>query len=199
MKAAVLHQFKDASRHRGGSPPRARQPMRSSFRSRLAGCATPTCTWPDGDWKQFAGIAKRPLILGHEVVGRVVEEREARPARAWDSGDRVGVPWLHWTCGSLRALPRGQREPLCQARAPAAVTVDGGFAEFLKDPGQPRGGRFPSCFPRLRLPPLLCPGLTAYRALKQSGILPGERLAVFGIGQLGHLAVQHDAAAWARR
>ena len=64
----------------------------------------------DGDWGQFASIVKKPLILGHEIAGRVIEKGEQ--ARAIQIGDRVGVPWVHWTCGECEFCREG-RQRLC--------------------------------------------------------------------------------------
>src|ERR1700737_3319779 len=64
----------------------------------------------DGDWTQFARIVKKPLILGHEIAGRVVEKDSA--AHEFQLGDRVGVPWLHWTCGDCEMCRQGN-ENLC--------------------------------------------------------------------------------------
>ena len=139
-----------------------------------------------GDWKQFAGIVKRPLILGHEVVGRVVEKGSA--AGECEIGDRVGVPWIHWTCGACEPCREGN-ENLCTKQKITGVTVDGGFAEFLKAPAS-HVVKIPPSISPVEAAPLLCAGVTAYRALQQAGILPGQRLAVFGIGGLGHVAVQ---------
>ncbi len=85
----------------------------------------------EGDWKQFAGITKKPLILGHEIAGRVVE---AGPAvRDLKVGDRVGVPWIYWTCGECDFCREGF-ENLCTRQKITGVTVDGGYAEFVKAP-----------------------------------------------------------------
>jgi len=129
---------------------------------------------------------KRPLILGHEVVGRVAGKGSA--AGEFEIGDRVGVPWVHWTCGACEPCREGN-ENLCTRQKITGVTVDGGFAEFLKAPAT-HVARIPQNISSTEAAPLLCAGVTAYRALKQSGILSGQRLAVFGIGGLGHLAVQ---------
>lgn len=139
-----------------------------------------------GDWKQFAGIVKRPLVLGHEVVGRVVEKGSA--ATELQIGDRVGVPWIHWTCGSCDPCREGN-ENLCTKQKITGVTVDGGFAELIKAPAS-HAVRIPPNVPSIEAAPVLCAGLTAYRALQHASILPGQRVAVFGVGGLGHLAVQ---------
>jgi propanol-preferring alcohol dehydrogenase len=140
----------------------------------------------DGDWPQLAAIVKKPLILGHEIAGRVV----GRGAAVCDLqvGDRAGVPWIHWTCGECAFCQEGY-ENLCLRQKITGVTVDGGFAEFLKAPAS-HALKVPEGLSSVEVAPLFCAGVTVHRALKQARISPGERLAVFGIGGLGHIAVQ---------
>src|SRR6202049_5045705 len=85
----------------------------------------------DGDWTQLAGIVKRPLILGHEIAGHVVEKGLA--VHDLQIGDRVGVPWIHWSCGEGGFCREGN-ENLCSRQKITGVTVDGGYAEFVKAP-----------------------------------------------------------------
>jgi len=85
----------------------------------------------DGDWIQLAGIVKKPVILGHEIAGTVVEKGAG--VRDLQVGDRVGVPWLHWSCGECEFCREGN-ENLCVKQKITGVTVDGGFAEFVKAP-----------------------------------------------------------------
>lgn len=140
----------------------------------------------DGDWTQLAGIVKKPLILGHEIAGRVVEKGSA--VRDLQIGDRVGVPWIHWTCGECEFCREGN-ENLCTKQKITGVTVDGGYAEFVKAPAS-HALKIPNGLSSVDAAPLFCAGVTVYRALKQAKVMPGQRLAVFGVGGLGHLAVQ---------
>jgi propanol-preferring alcohol dehydrogenase len=140
----------------------------------------------DGDWKQFAGIVKKPLILGHEIVGRVVEK--GATVHDLQLGDRVGVPWVHWTCGDCEFC-RGGNENLCVKQAITGVTVDGGYAEFVSAPAS-HAMKIPPNLLSNEVAPLFCAGVTVYRALKHAKIGAGQRLAVFGVGGLGHIAVQ---------
>ena len=140
----------------------------------------------DGDWTQFARIVKRPLILGHEIAGRIVESGNA--VRDLHPGDRVGVPWIYWSCGECEFCTAGN-ENLCPRQKITGVTVDGGYAEFVKAPAT-HALKIPDSLSSLEAAPLFCAGLTVYRALKQAGSLANCRLAVFGIGGLGHFAVQ---------
>jgi propanol-preferring alcohol dehydrogenase len=156
----------------------------------------------DGDWTQFAGIVKRPLILGHEIVGRVVERGAAvqNEVQSIDIGDRVGVPWVQWTCGQCEFCREGN-ENLCVRQRITGVMVDGGYAEYAKAPAS-HVVKIPDTLSSEQAAPLLCAGVTVHRALKQAKIQEGtiragQRLAVFGVGGLGHLAVQIGRAAGA--
>jgi propanol-preferring alcohol dehydrogenase len=140
----------------------------------------------DGDWPQLAAITKRPLILGHEIVGRVVEKGAA--VRDLQVGDRAGVPWIHWTCGQC-AFCREGHENLCVEQKITGVTVDGGFAELMKAPAS-HALKVPEGLSSMEVAPLFCAGVTVHRALQQARISSGQRLAIFGIGGLGHIAVQ---------
>jgi len=140
----------------------------------------------DGDWTQLAPIVKRPLILGHEIAGRVVEMGSR--VRDLQLGDLVGVPWIHWSCGQCEFCQAGS-ENLCPGQKITGVTVDGGYAEFVKAPAS-HVLKIPGNLSPVDAAPLFCAGLTVYRALRKAGPLAGRRLAVFGIGGLGHLAVQ---------
>lgn len=140
----------------------------------------------EGDWPQFSRITKRPLILGHEVAGRVVEVGSA--VRDVCIGDRVGVPWIFWTCGECEACREGN-ENLCSKQLITGVSVDGGYAEFMKARAT-HVQRIPSQLSSVEVAPLFCAGVTVYRALSQAHVKAGQRLAIFGVGGLGHLAVQ---------
>jgi alcohol dehydrogenase, propanol-preferring len=140
----------------------------------------------DGDWTQLTKIVKKPLILGHEVAGRVVAKGPA--VSNLQVGDRVGVPWLHWSCGDCEFCREGN-ENLCARQKITGVTVDGGFAEFVRAPAS-HATPIPSGLSAVQAAPLFCAGVTVYRALKSARLARGHRLAIFGIGGLGHIAVQ---------
>lgn len=139
-----------------------------------------------GDWDMLRAITKMPLIGGHEIAGVVSSLGEG--VTDLKVGDRVGVPWLHWTCGECEYCRAG-RETLCGKQQITGCTVDGGFAEYLTAPAA-HVAKLPASLTAVEAAPLLCAGLTVYKALKNSGIAKGERLAIFGVGGLGHLAVQ---------
>jgi len=140
----------------------------------------------DGDWKQFAGITKLPLIVGHEVAGRVVDS--GAEVSNLKVGDRVGVPWIYWTCGECEFCREGN-ENLCVKQKITGVTVDGGYAEFIKAPAS-HATKIPDAVSSVQAAPLFCAGVTVYRAIMQAKPQHGQRLAVFGVGVLGHLAIQ---------
>src|SRR5277367_341800 len=143
----------------------------------------------DGDWDMLRPITKVPLILGHEVIGTVVKLGAEVTTHA--IGDRVGVPWLHWSCGECEFCRDGN-ENLCVKQQITGVTVDGGFAEFVKAPAS-HALKIPDQLSSSDAAPLFCAGVTVYRALQHAKIQPGQRLAVFGVGGLGQLAVQIGA------
>jgi propanol-preferring alcohol dehydrogenase len=196
MKAAVLHEFKtplsleDVPR----PEPAADEVL---IEVEVCGVCHSDLHVADGDWNQFAGIVKKPLILGHEIVGRVVERGAAvqNEVRNIDIGDRVGVPWVQWTCGKCEFCQEGN-ENLCVRQRITGVMVDGGYAEYAKAPAS-HVVKIPDMLSSEQAAPLLCAGVTVHRALKQSKLRAGQGLAVFGVGGLGHIAVQIGRAAGA--
>jgi propanol-preferring alcohol dehydrogenase len=134
----------------------------------------------DGDLER----PKLPLVLGHEIVGEVVEAGSG--ATRFSPGDRVGVPWLGWTCGECGFCETG-RENLCDRARFTGYDIDGGFAEYAK-----ADERF--CFPipagieDRQAAPLLCAGLIGYRSLKLAG--EAKRLGLYGFGAAAHIVIQ---------
>ena len=189
MKAAVLSEFKKPLAIEDVGQP---QPGADEILIRIEACGVchSDVHVADGDWPQFAKIVKTPLILGHEIAGVVVEKGAA--VEDLKIGDRVGVPWIYWTCGECEFCREGN-ENLCRKQKITGVTIDGGYAEFVKALAS-HALRIPDNLSSAQAAPLFCAGVTVYRALKHSGILPGQRLAVFGIGGLGHLGVQFGQA-----
>src|SRR5208337_1590865 len=134
---------------------------------------------------------KLPLVPGHEVVG-VIAERGPGSER-FAIGQRVGVPWLAWTCGQCRYCKSG-RENLCEGAIFNGYTTDGGYAEYLT-----ADQRF--CFPIPEVysdagaAPLLCAGLIGYRCLRKAG--DAKRLGIYGFGAAAHIVAQ--VAIWEGR
>jgi propanol-preferring alcohol dehydrogenase len=147
-----------------------------------------------GDWDLLKSITKLPVILGHEIAGTVAALGTGVSGLA--PGDRVGVPWLYWTCGTCEYCASG-RENLCLNQQTTGCTVDGGFAEFITARAT-HAVKLPDAIPLDEAAPLMCAGLTVYRALKTAATSPGNLVAVFGVGGLGHLAVQYARALGAR-
>jgi alcohol dehydrogenase, propanol-preferring len=131
---------------------------------------------------------KLPLVLGHQIVGRVVGAGPG--ATRFSEGDRVGVPWLGWTDGTCRYCRSG-RENLCENARFTGYDLDGGYAERAV-----ADERFcfplPGEMPDEHLAPLLCAGLIGYRSLRLAG--EGERLGLYGFGSSAHLICQVAAA-----
>jgi propanol-preferring alcohol dehydrogenase len=185
MRAAVLHDFKQPLTFEDVERP---VPDTDEVLIRVEACGVchSDLHIADGDWPQFAKLVKRPLILGHEIAGKVIEK--GANVQNLEIGDRVGVPWIYWSCGECEFCKEGN-ENLCTKQKITGVTVDGGYAEYFKAPAS-HALKVPDGLSSVEAAPLFCAGVTVYRALKQSEISSGQRLAIFGLGGLGHLAVQ---------
>ena len=127
---------------------------------------------------------KLPLVLGHQIVGSVAEAGEG--AERFAPGQRVGVPWLGWTCGECRYCLSG-RENLCDRARFTGYDFDGGYAELAV-----ADERFcfplPAGYPDEQAAPLLCAGLIGYRALRLVG--DAERIGFYGFGAAAHILCQ---------
>jgi alcohol dehydrogenase, propanol-preferring len=127
---------------------------------------------------------KLPLVPGHQIVGRVVASGPG--AERFAAGDRVGVPWLGWTCGECRYCLSG-RENLCPRARFTGYQRDGGYADQAS-----ADERFcfpiPEGYPDLQAAPLLCAGLIGYRSLRMTG--DAERLGLYGFGAAAHIVCQ---------
>ena len=132
-----------------------------------------------------------PLVLGHEIVGRIESVGDA--VERFRPGDRVGVPWLASTCGACRYC-RAERENLCERPSFTGYQVDGGYAEYaLADERFALALR--GDYADAEAAPLLCAGLIGYRALRMAGA--AERLGLYGFGAAAHIVAQ--VAAWEGR
>lgn len=140
----------------------------------------------DGDQAGFKAITKPALIPGHEVVGRVVAKGAS--VENLSLGDRVGVAWMHASCGICEQCREGL-ENLCRKFVITGVMVDGGYAQFMRAKAS-HAVAVPAALEFIEAAPLFCAGVTVYRALRNAGVGSGQRVAVLGIGGLGHLAVQ---------
>jgi propanol-preferring alcohol dehydrogenase len=140
----------------------------------------------EGDWDLLRPITKVPLILGHEVAGTVAAVGAG--VAGVRVGDRVGSPWLHYSCGECEFCKEGKEE-LCLKQKVTGCMVDGGFAEYMLAPAT-HASPLPASLDMAEIAPQLCAGLTVYKAMKASGVAAGQRMAVFGAGGLGHIAIQ---------
>ncbi len=132
---------------------------------------------------------KLPLILGHEIVGTVV--RAGAGVTDFSAGDRVGVPWLGYTCGKCRYCVRDQ-ENLCEHALFTGYTRDGGYAEFTVA-DQRYSFRLPENYDDLHSAPLLCAGLIGYRSYRMAGTHV-KKLGIYGFGAAAHLIAQAAVA-----
>jgi alcohol dehydrogenase, propanol-preferring len=127
---------------------------------------------------------KLPLIPGHEIVGRI--ERLGQASQRFQVGDRIGIPWLGWTCGKCQYC-RSHRENLCEQARFTGYTLDGGYAEFTLAHAD-YCYRLPDAFDDVSAAPLLCAGLIGYRSLRKAG--DARRLGIYGFGAAAHIVSQ---------
>jgi alcohol dehydrogenase, propanol-preferring len=127
---------------------------------------------------------KLPLVPGHEIVGTVSAVGSA--VTRWRAGDRVGVPWLGWTCGAC-VYCRSGRENLCDSARFTGYQIDGGYAEYT-NADERYCFAAPSGWSDAEAAPLLCAGLIGHRALRAAG--DPARLGIYGFGAAAHLVTQ---------
>ena len=129
---------------------------------------------------------KADIIPGHQVVGKV--EKKGKEADKFPIGARVGIPWLHKTCGSCFYCKAGE-ENLCDNPEFTGYTRDGGFAEYTvaeQDFVYP----LPEGFGDLQAAPLLCAGIIGFRCLRVAQLKSGDNLGIYGFGAAGHVCIQ---------
>jgi propanol-preferring alcohol dehydrogenase len=141
----------------------------------------------NGDWPVKP---KLPLIPGHEGVG--VVEKVGEGVTSIKVGDRVGIPWLYSACGECEYCLTGW-ETLCKKQLNAGYSVDGGYAEYCKAPAA-YVAKIPDNMSFEEAAPIFCAGVTTYKALKVTDAKPGDWVAIYGIGGLGHVALQYAKA-----
>jgi propanol-preferring alcohol dehydrogenase len=127
---------------------------------------------------------KLPLVPGHEIVGRV--EAVGERVENFRIGERVGIPWLGWTCGECEYCI-SERENLCERARFTGYTIDGGYADFTVADAR-FAFRIPDSFNDVAAAPLLCAGLIGYRSLRKAG--DAKRLGIFGFGAAAHIVAQ---------
>ena len=141
----------------------------------------------NGHWP---GIAY-PRVPGHEVVGVVDAVGEDVPPR-WQAGQRVGVGWHAWHCGSCDTCRRADFFACQTGVQVTGISFDGGYADYMVAPATALA-LVPDGLAAADVAPLLCAGVTTFNALRNSGARPGDLVAVLGVGGLGHLGVQYAA------
>jgi propanol-preferring alcohol dehydrogenase len=145
----------------------------------------------NGDWPVKP---TPPFVPGHEGVGIV--QRVGRGVTRVAEGDRVAIPWLGWACGECEYCMTGW-ETLCERQQNSGYAVDGGWAEYALASGA-YVGKVPEGIGPFEAAPLTCAGVTTYKAVKVSGARSSQLVAIFGVGGLGHLAVQYALIAGAQ-
>ncbi len=165
---------------RDDRPPPRPGPRQVQIRVHACGVCRTDLHVVDGDLEH----PKLPLIPGHEIVGTVTGL--GAEVAGLQRGDRVGVPWLGWTCGACTWCRSG-RENLCPQARFTGYQIDGGYAEYTV-----ADARFcfpiPAGFGDVEAAPLLCAGLIGYRALRLAG--EAARLGLYGFGAAAHIAIQ---------
>src|SRR5256885_13063270 len=144
----------------------------------------------NGDWPVKP---KLPFIPGHEGVGIV--EMVGPGVIEVKEGDRVAIPWLGYACGSCEYCVSGW-ETLCEKQLNTGYFLDGAYAEYAKAFAR-YVGKVPANVKSLEAAPLTCAGVTTYKAVKVSGARSSDLVAIFGIGGLGHMALQYARIAGA--
>src|SRR5437764_6505185 len=179
MRAMVLHEPKRSLELRDVPKPK---PGKGQLLVRVSTCAV--CRTDlhvvDGELPD----SKLPLILGHQIVGRVEEISDENSNFA--IGDRVGIPWLGWTDGDC-AYCRSGRENLCDNARFTGYTIDGGYAEFTVVDAR-YCFHLPERYNDVEVAPLLCAGLIGYRSYRKTG--HARRLGIYGFGNAAHLIGQ---------
>lgn len=138
----------------------------------------------NGDWPVKPTA---PFVPGHEGVG-IVEKLGAN-VTSHKVGDRVAIAWLGRACGECRFCVDG-RETLCESQLNSGYSIDGAFAEYAVADAR-YAVSVPDGVEPFDAAPLTCAGVTSYKSVKVAHVRPGEKVVVFGVGGLGHLAVQY--------
>src|SRR5690349_2237492 len=143
---------------------------------------------------EFGALAKYPIVPGHEVAGVV---HKLGPGVTWPAvGDRVGMPWLFDSCGHCNYCVQGN-EILCLQMTITGVNRDGGYQQYMLAKAA-YVAPIPEGLEDAEAGPLMCAGLTVFNGIRQAGYKPGQKIAVIGLGGLGHLGVLYAKAMGAR-
>ena len=183
MRAAVVHDFREPLRIEERPKPEP-APGQVLVKIETSGLCHTDIHAAHGDWPVKPSL---PFVPGHEGVGII--EAVGSGVNVVHEGERVAVPWLGWACGACEHCASGW-ETLCLQQKNTGYSIDGGYAEYVvAESGFV--GRVPDRIDPLDAAPLTCAGVTTYKAVKVSGARSSDLVAVFGIGGLGHLAMQY--------
>ena len=183
MKAAVVHDFTKALTVEEVAKP-VPGPGEVLVKVETSGLCHTDMHAARGDWPVKPAL---PLIPGHEGVGIV--EQVGEDVHAVSVGDRVAMPWLGSACGVCEYCEDGW-ETLCEKQVNTGYGRDGAYAEYVTADAA-YVAKVPDAVDPLDAAPLTCAGVTTYKAIKVSGARTGQLVAIFGIGGLGHLALQY--------
>jgi propanol-preferring alcohol dehydrogenase len=183
MRAVVVHSFDAPPRVEDVAKPVA-GPDEIVVQIEASGLCHTDIHAVHGDWPVKP---KLPFIPGHEGVGLVETIGEGVTEVA--VGDRVALPWLGYACGTCDYCVSGW-ETLCESQLNTGYSIDGGFAEYAKAFAR-YVVRVPDGIDPFDAAPLTCAGVTTYKAVKVSKAKPSDLVAIWGIGGLGHLALQY--------
>jgi alcohol dehydrogenase, propanol-preferring len=189
MRAAVVHAFDQPLRVEDVVKPEP-APGQVVVKMETCGLCHTDIHAAHGDWPVKP---HPPFIPGHEGVGIV--EAAGAGVRGVAEGDRVAIPWLGYACGACEYCASG-RETLCPNQEMSGYTVNGAYAEYAVAEAS-FVGHVPQGLDPLDAAPLTCAGVTTYKAIKVSGARSSDLVAIFGVGGLGHLAVQYARIAGA--
>lgn len=183
MQVAVVEQFRKPLVFREWDIPTP-EPGQILVKTEACGVCHTDLHASRGDWPVKPNP---PFIPGHEAIGRVAAVGAG--VRTVKAGDRVGVPWLYSACGHCEYCLTGW-ETVCAQAQFGGYTRNGGFAEYLlADPNYV--ARIPDALSAVEAAPIICAGVTTYKAVKETGARAGEWIAISGIGGLGHLAIAY--------
>ena len=189
MQAAVVHEFTSPLRLEEVTKPEP-GPGEIVVKIEASGLCHTDIHAAHGDWPVKP---KLPFIPGHEGVGIV--EMVGPGVIEVKEGDRVAIPWLGYACGTCEYCVSGW-ETLCEKQLNTGYFLDGAYAEYAKAFAR-YVGKVPANVKSLEAAPLTCAGVTTYKAVKVSGARPTDLVAIFGIGGLGHMALQYAKIAGA--
>ena len=189
MKAAVVHDFKSPLSIEDVAKPEV-APDQIIVQIETSGLCHTDIHAAHGDWPVKPHL---PFIPGHEGVGIV--EQVGPGVTTVKEGDRVAIPWLGYACGTCEYCISGW-ETLCEQQLNTGYFMNGGYAEYARAFGR-YVAKVPAKVDPFEAAPLACAGVTTYKAVKMSGARPSDLVAIFGIGGLGHLALQYAKIAGA--